>query len=205
MGSLPRPLLALLAVTIVFFAAWTAVLKPRESGSQGATLTTTTLPHVVKAPPLAPKTPEEMHAQAVRQAQAAAKKAAAARAAAAAKQAAFERSVQHLDPAHRELAELTAALKANKVVALLFYNPAGADDRADSQELNAIPADGGQVVKLAVPISNIYLYSQVTAKVPVTGSPTLVVINSQHEASTVTGYADQLAYNQVVAGALAAG
>jgi hypothetical protein len=107
-------------------------------------------------------------------------------------------------PTGREQA-LTAALDAGKVVARLFYNPAGSDDMADEDLLKGVPADGGRVVRLAVPINEIARYSVVTDRVPVTGSPTLVVIDGHHRARTLVGFADQLEFNQFVNSALAAG
>ena len=56
----------------------------------------------------------------------------------------------------------------HKVVALLFYNPAGADDRAVKQELGAVPAHGGRVVKLAVPLASSRATRSITNQVPVT-------------------------------------
>jgi hypothetical protein len=101
------------------------------------------------------------------------------------------------------LAMLNAALAAHKVVALLFYNPAGSDDRADRQVLGTISARGGQVVKLAIPVDQLARYSTITNQVPVTTSPTLIVIDRQHRASTLVGFADPLEFSQLVASALA--
>ena len=60
------------------------------------------------------------------------------------------------------------ALRDHKVVAVLFYNPAAADDRAVKRELAAIPTHGGKVVKLAVPLSELAQYPVITNQVQVT-------------------------------------
>jgi hypothetical protein len=189
MASLPRPLLAVLVVVAAAFAAWMTVIAPKSSSSASSPPPAVHVP----APSVAHATahtkatqPVSKHATAVKPRPAHAKAATAPKA----------------TPQSR-LATLDAALKADKVVALLFYNPSGSDDGADVKVLSAIPAHGGRVVKLAVPINELSRYGVVTQQVAITGSPTLVVIDSQHRAQTLVGFADQLEYDQLVAGALA--
>jgi hypothetical protein len=94
------------------------------------------------------------------------------------------------------------ALAVGKVLALLFYNPAATDDRAVRQELAAVPAHAGRVLKLALPLSQLASYSTVTQQVPVTVSPTLVLVDHQRQASTIVGFADRFEIAQRVADAL---
>ena len=96
------------------------------------------------------------------------------------------------------------ALRARKVIALLFYNPAAADDRAVRLELAAVAAPGPQVLRLAVPLSELARYTVVTSQVPVEGSPTLVVIDRARQATTIVGFADRFEIAQRVSDALAA-
>lgn len=98
---------------------------------------------------------------------------------------------------------LASALAAHKVVALLFYNPAAADDEAVKRELDSVPSEGGDVVKLAVPVSELARYATVTAQVTITTSPTLVLIDRARQASTIVGFADRFEIAQRVADALA--
>jgi hypothetical protein len=100
------------------------------------------------------------------------------------------------------LNKVERALVANKVVALLFFNPAGADDRAVAQELASVPTRGGKVVKLAVPLSEVSHYKVVTDQVPVDSSPTLVLIDPDQQAQTIVGFADRFEIAQRVADAL---
>jgi hypothetical protein len=178
MASLPRPLIALLVAVAAFFAVWTFALKPSSSSSSASAPVTTSLPAA--------------HPAAHPAAKATAKTAPA--------HVAAKSAVVH--HAATPLATLTAALATHKVVALLFYNPAGADDRADRQALNAISSHRGQVVKLAVPVAQVARFGTITNHVPVTTSPTLVVIDRQHQASTLVGFADPLEFSQLVASAL---
>lgn len=99
-------------------------------------------------------------------------------------------------------AAVTRALEARKVLALLFYNPAATDDKAVRQELAAVPAHGGKVLKLAVPVKQLAHYGMVTNQVPVEVSPTLVLIDKARQASTIVGFADRYEIAQRIADAL---
>lgn len=95
------------------------------------------------------------------------------------------------------------ALRTHKVVAMLFYNHLAADDRAVKQELSAVPTHGGKVVKLAIPLDELAQYGIVTRQVPVTASPTLIIIDRQHKAWTVVGFASEFEISQRISDALA--
>jgi ATPase subunit of ABC transporter with duplicated ATPase domains len=98
---------------------------------------------------------------------------------------------------------VAAAIKAGKVVAILFYNDAAADDRAMKTELAAIPTHGGQVVKAAVPVSQLIQFSSLTQTVDVNTAPELVLIDHSRQASTLVGYADSVEIAQRIDNALA--
>jgi hypothetical protein len=102
-----------------------------------------------------------------------------------------------------EVQTLQAAVAAHKVVAVLFYNPAATDDQAMAQELGLVPTQGGEVVKLAIPVSELTEFQAITAQIPVVTAPTLILIDPARQATVMTGYASQLEINQRVADALA--
>jgi hypothetical protein len=104
--------------------------------------------------------------------------------------------------ARQRLDVVGRALKANKVVALLFYNPLAADDKAVKAELALVPVHGGRVVKLAVPLSELARYTVVTNQVPVSVSPTLVLIDPDQQAATIVGFSDRFEIAQRVSDAL---
>ena len=54
-----------------------------------------------------------------------------------------------------------------------------------------------------MPVDQLAHYSTITNQVPVTTSPTLIVIDRQHRASTLVGFADPLEFSQLVSAALA--
>ncbi len=80
--------------------------------------------------------------------------------------------------AARQVAEVETALTQHKVIGLLFYNPAAADDQADKTELAAAATKPG-VVKVAVPVTDVAKFTMLTNTVPVSGSPTLILIDRQ--------------------------
>jgi hypothetical protein len=88
------------------------------------------------------------------------------------------------------LAAVQQALARGKVLALLFYNPAAADDVAVKQELASIPASGGRVFKLEVPLAEVSSYAQLTNQIPVNLSPTLVIVDRSRQAREIVGFAD---------------
>lgn len=111
---------------------------------------------------------------------------------------------RHLTAVQR-LKLVTRALNHRRAIALLFYNPAGADDRAVKQELAAVPDHRGAVLKLTVPLRELQQYSVVTSQVTVNQSPTLVLIDRTHTASLIVGFADRFEIAQRVSDILATG
>jgi hypothetical protein len=100
------------------------------------------------------------------------------------------------------LAVVTQALKEHKVLALLVYNPAAADDRAVNSELKSIPTLSGRVVKLTVPVQDLGGFSSLLNEVPVNFSPTLVLIDKHRQADEIAGFADTFEIAQRVDAAL---
>ncbi len=109
----------------------------------------------------------------------------------------------HTRAAMARLSTVQHAIGAHRVVAMLFYNPLAADDQAVKQELAAVPAHRGQVVKLTIPLSEASNFTAVTQQVPVNFSPTLVLIAPNGQAGEIVGFSDQLEIAQRVDNALA--
>src|SRR6478609_1823273 len=111
-----------------------------------------------------------------------------------------------LTPAQSAAADaksVDTAIRAGKVVAILFYNDAAADDRAMKTELAAIPTHGGQVAKFAEPVSQLIQFSSLTQTVDINTAPELVLIDKARQASTLFGYADGVEIAQRIDDALA--
>jgi hypothetical protein len=92
--------------------------------------------------------------------------------------------------AQSQVNQVEDAVADHRVVGLLFYNPAAADDQAVKGELAAAATRPG-VVKVAVPVSAISKFTMLTNTVPVSSSPTLILIDRGGNASTITGFADR--------------
>jgi hypothetical protein len=221
MARLPKPLLGLLLGTVVFFAIWMVALKPKSSaggGSQGGVgqyqsaidkahqaVTTSNQANAklgaptATAPAAKPATPATTAT--------AAKAAPATTAKTAPKAAAKAAPVTKHSPDVAQSAKsgvqaIQSAIRAGKVIAVLFYNDAAADDRAVKKELAAVPTHHGKVVKLAVPVSQLTQYSVVTQQIPVVTAPTLVLIDASRQATMITGYADPVEIAQRISDAL---
>ena len=190
MANLPRPMIGLLVATIAFFAVWTVALKP-SSSSGPVSSSSSPSPAASRPKAAAPAHADASHASASATASAAKAKPAA------------KPAVKHAVPAQQRQTAIENGLNHHKVLAILFFNPAAADDRAVKHELDEIPARGGKVVKLAVPLSELTRYPVITNQVQVTESPTLVLIDGQRKADLLTGYLDQLELSQRVSDALA--
>jgi len=214
-GSVPKPVIALLVGTVVFFALWMTALKPSSSGSPphglgqyqsainaarnavsvsaAANAARGAIPQGSSAAAPAASAPLHDSAKPVRATTATTT------------HSTTSTGTQTAKTAATRLNLVSRALEAGKVLALLFYNPAAPDDQAVRHELSSIPVHAGKVVKLAIPLSELANYTVVTNQVPVNLSPTLVLINAQRQASTIVGFADTFEIAQRLADALALG
>ena len=198
MANLPRPLIGLLVATVAFFAVWTVALKPSSSGGP-ASSSSHQAPAVSQPKPAAASA---SHTSATASSAHASATASGATASATKAKPVTKPAVKHTVSAQQRQSVIENGLSQHKVVAILFFNPAAADDQAVKHELDAIPARGGKVVKLAVPLSEITRYPVITNQVQVTESPTLVLIDGNRKADMLTGYLDQFELAQRVSDAL---
>jgi hypothetical protein len=124
---------------------------------------------------------------------------------------AAKKTVIHLTPKvathnHAAMVRLSTvqhAIAQHKVVAMLFFNPRGADDVAVHSEMAGIASHHDKVVKLMVPLAEAANFTAVTQQVPVNFSPTLVLIAPSGQAERIVGYTDQFAIAERVTQALA--
>jgi hypothetical protein len=220
MGSLPKPLIGLLLGTIAFFALWMVALKPSSSssssGSQGgagqyqsainrahqAVTTSNQANAKVGAPTATSSAPATKAVPATNPAPATKTKTApATKPTAKTKANTADKPAQVTTAA--QVQTVVNAVRDHKVVAVLFYNPAAADDQSMVKEVRAIPASRGRLVKVSVPVSQLTQFAVVTTKVPVVTSPTLVVVDPKGQATTITGFAGTGEIQQRVDDALA--
>ena len=220
MASLPKPLIGLLLGTVAFFAIWMVALKPSSSssggGSQGgvgqyqsainaahgAVTTSNQANAKLGAPTATVPAAKPATNSATKPARTPATKPTT-KPAATAKPAHATKHAQAAAPsAAAAVATVQNAISDHKVLAVLFYNPAAADDQVMKSELAALSTHGGKVVKLAVPVAELTKFGMVTQQVPVVTAPTLVLIDATRQATTLTGFADSLEISQRIDDAL---
>jgi hypothetical protein len=229
-----RPLVALLAGTVVFFALWITALKPGSGPGSGHQALGQLQPAINKAcsvpglvhapdcnrpgvtstPTTGANTPPPAHGAAPGTGAASAQPSGSATPSTSSASKANSHSNQAAKPGTHGapaaspktgFAAVQAGLRQHKVLALLFYNPASADDRAVHQELASVPTHRGAVVKVAVPLQQLSKYSTLLNQVPVNFSPTLVLINAAHQADEIVGFADAFEIERRVAAAVGVG
>jgi hypothetical protein len=94
------------------------------------------------------------------------------------------------------------ALADRKVVALLFWAPKSADDKAVRKALSDIDRHHGKVLAHATNIKKIAAYQQITRGANVEQSPTIVIIDRNRKVDTLVGFVDRRSIDQAVTTAL---
>jgi hypothetical protein len=216
MGHVSRPLIGVLVATVLVFALWLVALKPSSSSSGGLGQYQSAINaahNVVKAsngaaagqggnaatPSAAPA-----HSGTATAAEGSATAATTAKPSTSPSQppkAPAKSAVTHARPTQLSLVD--GALRHHRVIAMLLYNPAAADDRAVKQELASVPRHNGRVLKLSVPISEASDFPVISNQVNITQSPTLVLVDPAAQATTIVGFADTFEIAQRVDDALA--
>jgi len=205
MASVPRPLIALLVATLAAFGLWYVELKP-SSSSGGSSQGVGTYQSAINQAHQAVKTSNAANARlgAPTSTASAPSSPTATKAATTAKPVHAAKPAAKAPSVAQQVTLINNALTSHKVIAVLFYNDAAADDQAMAHELRAVPTRKGQVVRLAVPLSELTRFATITQQVPVVTAPTLVVIDASRHATTITGFADPLEITERVDDALAA-
>jgi hypothetical protein len=99
---------------------------------------------------------------------------------------------------------IVRALADGKVVVLLFWNKAGADDRATRRAVAAADRHDGKVVVKAAGVGDVGRYHGITKGAQILTSPTALVIGPDRSARPIVGYTTTAELDDAVADALAA-
>ena len=91
--------------------------------------------------------------------------------------------------------EVEAAVKKGKVALLLFWNPAGSNDRAVRTQVHAAGRKG--VVVFESSAQNVASYGAITRQMPVYGTPTILIIGP-HRTDSLTGLQDKFSIEQAI-------
>ena len=96
--------------------------------------------------------------------------------------------------------KVARAVKADKKVALLFYNPSGLDDRAMTRVMRALDART-QAVVLTDHVEAVDRYGEMVEDLGVSQTPSVVLIDRSGDARLIEGYVDTDTLTQAVADA----
>jgi hypothetical protein len=217
MSQISPPMRIVLAVAVVFLAAYMLVLKPKDE--EPAPAATPAVPAAEAGGPEA-NTSLGQAVEGAREAAGAAESAAAARAGETATGTApsttqstpsdspestpAQPAGASSDPALAKLPKWLQKSMDEKVVAILFTNNKSADDERTHEALRHAYSGDGDVVRRAVPVSEISKYQAVAEGVDVSQSPTLLVIARDRSAEIIGGYASVDTINQAIVDALLA-
>jgi hypothetical protein len=94
------------------------------------------------------------------------------------------------------------AIRKDKTLVLLFWNPKASDDQAVRAALREVDRKDGRVFVHAAPLKRISRYGRIARGVSVEQSPTVVIADRDLRADTLVGYVDTRTIDQAVTDAL---
>jgi len=208
MANVSRPMLIALAATVALLAVWLVALRPKPVAVEKTPLGPT------KAIPAAKKASAASDAaNAKLQAAAKAGDASPAAPAAAAKPATSNAVAQSAakagSPAEVRSGEtrrervVLREIRQGKVVVMLFWSAAGADDVATRGAIRSVNRRNGKVKVHVIPIGRIGDYGTVTRGITIAQSPTTLIIGRNGRARTIVGLTEPEELRQAVADAVA--
>ena len=208
MANVSRPLLIALAATVALLAVWLVALRPKPVAVEKTPLGPT------KAIPAAKKASAASDAaNAKLQAAAKAGDASPAAPAAAAKPATSNAVAQSAakagSPAEVRSGEtkrervVLREIRQGKVVVMLFWSAAGADDVATRGAIRSVNRRNGKVKVHVIPIGRVGDYGTVTRGITIAQSPTTLIIGRNGRARTIVGLTEPEELRQAVADAVA--
>jgi hypothetical protein len=204
MAQLSRPLLIALASTVALVAVWLVALRPKPVPVSATPLAPTlAIPKAEQATATSDAANAKVQAATGGSAGSAAATPPAAAAAPTASRPATSSAAARQDAGERHDAAVARDIARGKVVVLLFWNPAAADDVATRSALRGIDLHGGKVVVRAVPIGRVAQYASVTRGLKIAQSPTTVVIGRKRHTRVIVGLTERLELTQAVGDALA--
>ena len=212
MPAISRPLQILMAATFALLALWVVALRPKPVAVKDTPLAATReISKAKAAAAISDATNAKLKAATGERATAA--PAAAAPSKPAAKASTPSTSAQAKAAATPERASRAIAagrnaavvrdIKRGKVVVLLFWDPAGADDIAARGALRDLDLHGGRVVVRVVPITRVAQYESITSGVKIAESPTTVIIGRKRQTRVIVGLTEPREVSQAVGDALA--
>ncbi len=101
--------------------------------------------------------------------------------------------------------DVARAVRSDKVITLLFWNPRAADDRQVRHHIKHLKLDDRKVSVKVANVKHISRYAPITRGVDVQQSPTVVVVDRKLQAESLVGYVDSVTVRQAISDAQRAG
>jgi hypothetical protein len=202
-------LLVVLGGVVALLALWLVALKPKPVAIDKTPLAPTqAIPKARKAVAAADAASAKVDAASTAAgadaAPAASAPAAAAASAAPAASAATAPAAKRAAVSTRRLdGSIVREMKQGKVVVVLFWNAAGADDVATHGAVRALGLHGGRVAVHVVAIGDVARYPSITQGVTIAQSPTTLVIGRKRRSRVIAGLSSPSELTQAVGDALA--
>jgi hypothetical protein len=96
-------------------------------------------------------------------------------------------------------AAVESELKQGKVVAVLFWNPKGADDVAVRKELQTVGKQlGGKLAVHTAEANQVGAFGSITQAIQVYQTPTILFVNGKGLTTTLTGFTDAFSIEQTI-------
>jgi hypothetical protein len=211
MAHVSRPFLVVIAATAVLIATWLVALRPKPVAIENTPLSSTkVIPRANQASAVSDAANAKLQAAAANADGSAAPRAVppavipgAVQQAATPKVAPAARKPARKGVDKGANAQIERAIAQGKVVVLLFWNSAAADDVATRGALRDLDLHGGKVVVRIIPIADVARYTSVTRGVKIAGSPTTVIIGHKGRTRVIAGLTEPREIAQAVGDALA--
>jgi hypothetical protein len=198
MDQVSRPMLIVLAATIVLAALWFVALRPKAAQVADTPAAPVTAIAKAKAGAAAADAANAHPARGADGAAVARAPEAKPAANADARPAANPAVKPAAADASRRAAAVLRDISRGKVVVLLFWNAEGADDVATRGAVRGLSSYGAKVAIHVVPISRVGEYETVTRGVTVNQSPTTLVIDRKRRSRTIVGLSERGELRQAV-------
>jgi hypothetical protein len=212
MAQVSRPMLIVLGLTVALAAVWLVALRPKPVAIQNTPLAPTkAIPAAKQASAAsdAANAKAEAAARADGQGTTAAPATSSTAKATATPAATHETSKTATGATDRNRGTtghertVLREIAGGKVVVMLFWSAAGADDIATRDAVRSLSAHGGKVAVHVIPIGRVGDYGSITRGVKVAQSPTTLIIGHGGQTRTIVGLTEPGELGQAVGDALA--
>lgn len=209
MANVSRPMLIALAATVALLAVWLVALRPKPVAVENTPLgPTKAIPAAKKASAASDAANAKLQAAAKAGDAGPAAPAAVAESATAAKAVPGSATAKAGSPSQvrgetRRERVVLREIRQGKVVVMLFWSSAGADDVATRRALRSVNRRNGKVRVHVIPIGRVGDYDAITSGLTIAQSPTTLIIGRNGRVRTIVGLTEPTELGQAVTDAIA--